>query len=204
MTQSIRFALLALAAATVGGCDSMSPNASISQVVVAPSSATISTGQSIHLSATVTAVPAASEYAVQWTSSDINATVDSTGLVVGVNGSPGVSICATASAAGSSMKSCATVVVSPAPLCPGPTGLLTPSSDTLHVGDVAPFQIPPAQLFGRSASQFRWTVDSKGPVTVDSLTGVATAVSAGGTDVIATDQLLASCPHEWRAVVIVH
>jgi hypothetical protein len=66
------------------------------------------------------------------------------------------------------------------------------------------FQIPAAQLAGRSPNEIRWTLDFPATAKIDSLTGVMTAVGPGGTDVIATDVLLTSpCPHEWRATVLV-
>ncbi len=201
---SYRLLRIPLAVVFVAGCDSMAPKASISQVVVAPGSATISTGESIHLNATVTAVPASSRFAMQWTSSDIAATVDSNGVVLGMSSSPGVSICATASDAGSSMKSCATVIVSPSQPCPGPAASLIPSLDSMRVGDVVQFQIPSAQLAGRSTTQIRWALDNTAPARVDSLSGVVTALSSGGANLSATDgNSAAPCPHQWRAIVVV-
>lgn len=89
--------------------------AKINSVLVAPSSATISVGQQIPLTAVVDA-DAGITPTVKWTSSSTAAaTVDlNTGLVTGVTASPGVAICATASAANvASKENCATIVVQP-------------------------------------------------------------------------------------------
>jgi hypothetical protein len=75
----------------------------------------------------------------------------------------------------------------------------------MHVGDVAQFQIPATQLSGRIPGQIRWSVDNPAPASVDSLTGVVTAVSAGTTNVRAVYLPLSPpCPHEWRAAIVVH
>lgn len=208
MLPFIRFFRFAFAAVLLAACAPTSPKPTVSTVLVAPASATISVGQWVRIVATVSTNPGGSAYSVTWTSSAAAAaTVDSTGLVAGVSASPGVSICAIASAGdlGSGVRSCATVVVSPAPICPGPTGALIPAADTMHVGDKVQFQIPAAQLAGRGANEIHWTVDVPATATIDSLTGFVTAVSVGSTDVIATDPLLSSpCPHEWQARAIVH
>lgn len=200
---------VALAAAFLAGCEPTAPGPAISRVVVAPSAATVSAGEQVRFVATVSTTPSGSAYAVTWATSDTAAaSVDSTGLAVGKAASSGFSICATASTgnANSTVTSCATlaVVVVPAPLCPGPEGSLIPSLDTMQVGGVAQFQIPAAQLAGRSPGEIRWTLNYPATASIDSLTGVVTAVSTGGTDVIATDPLPASpCPQRWHAILIV-
>jgi hypothetical protein len=74
----------------------------------------------------------------------------------------------------------------------------------LRVGDTGQYKIPASQLSGRNAGEIRWTVDYPAIVRIDSLTGVFTTLSVGGTDVIATDPVLESpCPHLWHAIVIV-
>lgn len=209
------FLALPMAGLVAAGCEPTSPKPSVIDVLVAPDSATITQGQSLRMIATVTTNPSGSAYSVSWTSSDAQAaTVDSTGLVLGVAGSPAVSICATVNtgSASAGTQACATLVVQPAPVCRGPTGSLIPSVDTIQVGDMVQFQIPTAQLAGRSAGEIRWTIygyatplESPEPARVDSLTGVVTGVSATGTtNVIATDPLLTSpCPHIWEAIVTV-
>ena len=205
--RSIRFFRLGLAAGLLAGCAPTSPKPAVSTVAVTPDVSTISVGQSVRIVATVSTNPSGSAYAVAWTTSDAAAAVvDSTGLVFGVAASPGVSICATASTGNvsSDVTGCARIVVQPTPVCFGPSGSLIPSVDTLHVGEVAQFQIPAAQLSGRDPGEIRWTVDQPATAGIDSLTGVVTARSVGGTDVVATDQLSTSpCPHDWRAIVIV-
>lgn len=205
--RAARRTVIAFTTSLVAACAPTAPKASISQVLVAPGTATISPGQSVRIVATVSTSPSGSAYAVTWTTSEAAAaTVDSTGLAVGIAASPEVSICATAStgSVSSGVRSCATLTVSPAPLCPGPGGVLIPSADTMHVGDVVQFQIPAAQLSGRSPGQIRWSVDNPTPASVDSLTGVVIAVSAGTTNVRAVYLPLSPpCPHEWRANVLV-
>ncbi len=199
--------LATLAAVCLAACESTSPKASISHVVLAPSAMTISVGESVRILATVTASPSGATYTVSWSSADsTSASVDSTGLVLGKAASPGTSICATATTSdrGSSTKACDSVVVQPAPLCPEPVGWLTPTADTVHVGDVVQYQIPAALLGGRSASQIRWTIDNAPVAKVDSLSGVVTALGIGYTDVIATDQLSVQCPHRWQSPLVVH
>jgi uncharacterized protein YjdB len=199
---------LTVVAVSIAACSPTSPMPSVSQVLMAPGSATISVGQSVRIVATVSTSPSGSTYAVTWTTSDAAAAiVDSTGLAVGIAASPAVSICATAStgSASSGIRSCATLTVQPPLVCPGPAGVLIPSADSMSVGDVVQFQIPAAQASGRSPNEIRWTVDNPAPARVDSSTGIVTAVSAGNTNVKATDLLLGSpCPHEWRAAVFVH
>lgn len=202
-----RFTPLAFVVACLNGCETTAPKASISQVLLAPGTATISVNQTVKIAATVTANPSGATYTVVWSSADsASASVDSTGLVLGKSASPGVSICATATTSdrGSSMKSCVDVTVEPSPLCPGPGGYLNPQSDTLHVGDIVQYQIPAGLVAGRNASQFRWTVDNAPVASVDSLSGVVTALSVGYTDVIATDQLSVQCPHRFQSPLIVH
>jgi uncharacterized protein YjdB len=204
----VQYRVLLPAIAVVAACAPTSPRPSVSEVLMAPSSATISVGQSVRIVATVSTSPGGSAYTLTWTTSDATAAnVDSTGLAVGVSSSPGVSICATArtGSASSNVRSCSTLTVSPALLCPGPGGVLIPSADTMHVGDVAQFQIPAAQASGRIPGQIRWSVDNPAPASVDSLTGVVTAVSAGTTNVRAVYLPLSPpCPHEWRAAIVVH
>jgi uncharacterized protein YjdB len=207
MARSTRIFGLALAAGLLAGCEPTSPAPQILQVLVAPGTATISQGETLRMVSTVTTNPPGSPYSVTWTTSDAQAaSVDSTGLVLGVDPRPGVSICATASTEdlSSNMMACATLVVQAAPVCNGPDGTLIPATDTLHVGDVAQFQIPAGQMSGRTANEIRWTLDFTATASIDSVTGVVTAVSVGATHVIATDRLETSpCPHAWRAVVIV-
>jgi uncharacterized protein YjdB len=203
----IRSTVVCLGGLALAACETSAPKPTISQVLMAPGSATISVGQSVRIVATVSTSPNGSDYALTWTTSNsAAAVVDPTGLALGISASEAVSICATAStgSVSSEVGSCARLTVSPAPLCFGPGGLLTPSADTMRVGDVVQFQIPAAQLAGRIPNQIRWSVDNSAPASVDSLTGVVTAVSAGITNVRALDLPLSPpCPHEWRANVVV-
>ena len=208
MTQSVRCTPFALAIALLTACTYESTSPSVTQVQVTPATLTIATGQSSQLTAAINTAPPSSGYRMSWTSADsTSASVDSTGLVLGKTASPGVAICATAIATGmtSGMKGCATVTVSPSMLCPGPAGSLIPANDTLHIGDIAQFQIPAAQLAGRNANEVRWTADVPATATVDSMTGLVTAKGIGGTNIFANDPVATSpCPHQWHAIVIVH
>jgi uncharacterized protein YjdB len=206
LTRSMTLALAAVVA-LIAACETTSPRPTIGAVLLAPDTATISIGQSVRIVATVNTNPNGSAFDLAWATSDPSkATVDSTGLIHGISAGQ-VSICVTATSGGgnSSVKSCASLTVYPNPLCPGPDGQLVPSIDSMHVGDVAQFQIPAAQMTGRTAGEIRWSVDNPAPAKIDSLSGVVTAVSPGSTNVIATDPLVGSpCPHLWRAMVLVH
>ena len=214
MAHSLRTFGLALAAGLLAGCEATSPKPSIPQVPsilhvnVDPGTATISRGGTVRFAANVTTNPTGGAYSVTWTTSDAAAvSIDSTGLAVGLAPAPGVSICATVTTGNASagVKSCATLVVDTFPVCFGPDGTLVPSGDAIRVGDVAQYQIPAAQLAGRSSSEIRWTVDYPAVATIDSLTGRVTGVSVGTSDVIATDQLSTSpCPHVWKGTVVVY
>ncbi len=90
----------------------------IESVLVAPSSATISVGQAVTLTAAVN-VDNGVTATVAWSSSSSAATLSSSSntatTVTGATASPGVAVCATASATGAaSVENCATVVVQPA------------------------------------------------------------------------------------------
>lgn len=127
MKSSVRFIALAAATGLVAACAETSPKPSISQVLVAPSTATVSVGESVQLTATLSIMPAGTPYSIVWTSSDsAHARVDSTGDVLGVGASPGVSICATAATGNphTAVVKCATVVIVPALINPGPTSSL--------------------------------------------------------------------------------
>jgi hypothetical protein len=99
---------------TPTGGTTTTTTAKINSVLVAPSSATISAGQDVQLTAVVDADAGITATVVWSTTSSASATVSQTGLVHGVLASPGVAICATASATGVASKgNCATIVVQP-------------------------------------------------------------------------------------------
>ena len=88
--------------------------------------------------------------------------------------------------------------------CPKPSGHLLPSSDTVSVGATALFQVSASDLAIRNPRQIRWSVDDPRVARVDSLTGVATAISVGVSTVRATDRLApVSCPDSWVATIMV-
>ena len=85
---------------------------------VTPSSAAIAVGDTLRITATIANNPSNAAYAVSWSSSDTTkAVVNTNGLVFAKAASPGVSICASASAAGNAtVVSCATVIVQAVPV----------------------------------------------------------------------------------------
>src|SRR5665213_2534511 len=91
----------------------------INSVIVTPSTATITSGQTVTLTASVNTTAGVTATVAWTTSSSASASISSaTGSSITVTGgtaSPGVAVCATASAGGlNSVQNCATVVVSPA------------------------------------------------------------------------------------------
>ncbi len=122
----------------------------INSVQVAPSSATISVGQTVTLTAAVNADVGITT-SVAWSSSSAAATVTQGGIstvVAGVASSPGVAICATASATGvASVVSCGTVVVSPAnQVVPA---VIQIASITVAGNLNAPVPVPPGVVVGQ-------------------------------------------------------
>jgi hypothetical protein len=123
--------------------------AKINGVLVAPNAATISVLQQVQLTAVVDA-DAGITATVTWsTTSSAAATVSQTGLVTGVAASPGVAICATASATGVASKgNCATIVVQPATLVT--PAIIQIASITTQIGGLNfPVPVPPAAVAGQ-------------------------------------------------------
>ncbi len=121
----------------------------IESVLVAPSSATISVGQTVQLTAAVNADAGVTATVTWSTSSSAAATVSQSGLVAGVASSPGVAVCATASASNAaSVENCATVVVQPASIVT-PAVIQIASITTQAGGLNAPVPVPPAGVAGQ-------------------------------------------------------
>ena len=123
----------------------------IESVLVAPSSATISVGQAVTLTAAVN-VDAGVTATVAWSSSSAAATLSSSSntgtTVTGALSSPGVAVCATASAANAaSVENCATVVVQPAQTIT--PAVLQIASVTGANGLNAPVPVPPGVVAGQ-------------------------------------------------------
>jgi len=123
----------------------------IESVLVAPSSATISVGQAVTLTAAVN-VDAGVTATVAWSSSSSAATLSSSSntstTVTGATSSPGVAVCATASATGAaSVENCATVVVQPATTVV--PAVLQIASITVAGNLNAPVPVPPAAVAGQ-------------------------------------------------------
>ncbi len=123
----------------------------IESVLVAPSSATISVGQAVTLTAAVN-VDAGVTATVAWSSSSAAATLSSSSntgtTVTGALSSPGVAVCATASAAkAASVENCATVVVQPAQTIT--PAVLQIASVTGANGLNAPVPVPPGVVAGQ-------------------------------------------------------
>lgn len=125
------------------------PTAKINGVLVAPNAATISVNQSVQLTAVVDADAGVTATVAWSTSASGAATVSPAGLVLGVAASPGVAICATASAAGvASKENCATIVVQPATLIT--PAIIQIASITTQVGGLNfPVPVPPATVAGQ-------------------------------------------------------
>ena len=146
----------------------------VTSVIVAPSSATVTVGGTITLTASVTAD--SGKTAVSWKSSDNTvATVDGNGNVTGVK--PGsVTIVATSTTNTAISGAAAVTVVSM------PSGInsfsLTPTSLTLSVGQTAPVVANISTASGVTAPTQTWISRNPSVATVSS-SGVVTAVAAG-------------------------
>lgn len=123
------------------------PAAKINSVIVAPPTATITVGQQVQLTAAVNADAGVTATVTWSTTSSASATVSQTGLVTGVLASPGVAICAVASAANvASVTNCASVVVQP-------IGIITPA--TVQITSITganlntPVAVPPGTVAGQ-------------------------------------------------------
>ncbi len=123
------------------------PTLKIESVIVAPNPATINAGQSVQLTAAVSADAGVTTTVAWSTSNSAVATVSQSGLVAGVSsGSTG--ICATASATNAaSVVSCATVNVSPAAVVTN--AVLQIASITVAGNLNAPVPVPPAAVAGQ-------------------------------------------------------
>lgn len=157
------------------------PAPEVTAVVVTPAAAAVLVGETVQLDAVVTAVGGAST-AVTWSSSDTAvATVDGSGLVLGVSADP-VTITATSvfdgtvSGSASVTVSVGAAVVSVSIVDPG----------EVYVTDVVPLQAIVVQVGGLSEDVSWSSVDETGSATIDSVTGELTAISAGTVAVTAT------------------
>ena len=118
----LRFSLVAAAAVFAAACGDKvnvvgpdttptpTPTPDVTSVTVAPATATMSVGETVNMTASVTAINGAAA-TVTWSSSDATkASVDANGKVTAIAATPGVAICAT-STVKSDRKGCASVVV---------------------------------------------------------------------------------------------
>jgi hypothetical protein len=159
------------------------PTPKVTSVTVAPSPAQVRVGNTLQLTASVTADSGATP-TVAWTTSDASiASVDGSGKVTGVK--PGqVAITATASANGSSASGSATVTVSNTTNVANIT--LNPTAVTLTVGNTQGINAT-VNLDPSSTSTDRgvtWSSSNDAVATVDA-NGVVTAVSAGSATITA-------------------
>jgi len=124
----------------------------IESVLVAPSAATISVGQTVTLTAAVNA-DAGVTPTVAWSTSSsatasLSGSTNTSTTVLGVLSSPGVPICATASAANvANVENCATVVISPATVVV--PAVLQIASVTIAGNLNAPVATPPGTMGGQ-------------------------------------------------------
>jgi len=116
----LRFSLVAAAAVFAAACGDKvnvvgpetptTPTPDVTSVTVAPATATMSVGETVNMTASVTAINGAAA-TVTWSSSDATkASVSATGTVTAIAATPGVAICAT-STVKADRKGCASVVV---------------------------------------------------------------------------------------------
>ena len=149
---------------------------------ITPSSASVTVGQSVTLTAEMIDAGGAPLPGVSfvWTTSNLNvATVSSTGVVTGT----GVgSVAITATAQGRSAT--AQVAVTPVPIS---SVSVSPSSASLQVGGTQQFTATPRDaasnvLTGRSCT---WQSGNSSVVSIHSVSGLATAVAAGSTAIAA-------------------
>jgi Bacterial Ig-like domain (group 2) len=121
--------------------------AKINSVLVAPNSATITVGQQVQLTAVVDADAGITPTVTWSTTSSASATVSQTGLVQGMLASPGVAICATASATGVASKAnCATIVVQAiSTVTPATVQITSITGANLNT----PVAVPPASVAGQ-------------------------------------------------------
>jgi len=121
--------------------------AKINSVLVAPNAATITAGSDLQLTAVVDADAGITPTVTWSTSSSASATVSQAGLVHGVLASPGVAICATASATGVASKgNCATIVVqAPTTVTPATVQITSITGANLNT----PVAVPPTSVAGQ-------------------------------------------------------
>lgn len=143
----------------------------VSAVTVSPSTATVIVGNTVQLSASVTAAYFAPK-SVVWSSSDDNVTVDTNGLVtVGRSASAGeVTITAT-STYDSTVSDTATITVSKSGLVTGVT--VSPSTKTLAPSATQQMTATVATTQGWVSKDVTWTSSNETDVTV-SATGLVT------------------------------
>jgi hypothetical protein len=148
----------------------------VQSVTVAPSTATIIVGQTLNLTAAVSA-DAGATYTVAWTTSDaskvsVNAT---TGAISGVAVTPGVAICATAGG----KSGCASIIVSAgAGTTPATVSIASITAGTLLI----PVPVPPGVTAGQINVQLNIAANSVSLdsviVTVDGVTAAKQSFSA--------------------------
>ena len=148
----------------------------ISSVIVAPGSATLTVGQTANLTAAVTA-DAGVTYTIAWTSSDATkASVSSTGVVTALVATPGVAICAKATAAvgASAQTGCASIIVQ---------GLANPTPASVSIASITgasglnfPVPVPPGVVAGQIDVRINI---NPGTVKLDSVTVFINGKNAG-------------------------
>ena len=155
-----------------------SNTATINSVLVTPSTATISVGQTVVLTASVNASTGVTPTVAWTTSSSAAASLSGTSggsvTVSGVASSPGVAICATATASGAnSVVNCATVVVQPATqVVPATVQITSITGANLNT----PVAVPP----GTVAGQINVSVTANpGTARLDSVVVMINGKSAG-------------------------
>lgn len=169
----------------VTGCgDSTSPGLPVASVTVAPETATVAAEDTLRLQATArdASGEAVAAGPLEWSSTDRSvATVDSTGLVTGVEAGEST---ITASVQGESGS--ATITVTPAPVA---SVTVSPESADLEAGRSLQLFATPRSAAGRALTDrpITWTSADTGIATVD-LTGLVRGVEPGTTAVTAASE----------------
>ncbi len=189
------FEACALLLFSVAGCASENPVIPdpgpdpVSSVTVTPNSVSIFVDSMTTLSAQTRSADGStlSGRTIVWSSADPSvATVNSsTGLVAGV--SPGTT---TVTATSEGVSGSATVVVSQLPVA---SVQISPAGTSLDVGDTLTFT---AQLFDAAGGplmgrEVRWTSADPSVATIDSVSGLASAIGVGATTVVASSESVA-------------
>ncbi len=169
---------------TVSGSASLevtAPTPAVTAIEVSPSPAAVLVGETVELTAVVTAVGGADETVIWTSSDDAVATVDATGLVTGV--SVGSAVITATSDFDDTVSGNTTVQVSDSPVVISVT--VDPTSADLIVGETQQFSAIVAAAGGADETVV-WTTSDEDVATVNAASGLVTAVGQGAATITAT------------------